>query len=69
MGLIEDEEGHDLKYVYMSWEREREGEEGRERGGWQESESEKRKLHTFDEGSLDRSSNFTTASAILVAMF
>ena len=31
MGLIEDEEGHDLKYVYMSWEREREGEEGRER--------------------------------------
>ena len=24
--------------------------------------------HTIDEGSLDRSSNFTTASAILVAM-
>ena len=34
-----------------------------------ESEREKRKLHTFDEGSLDRSSNFTTASAIVVAMF
>ena len=65
MGLIEDGEGHGL---YTCHGREGEREEERERERW-ESEREKRKLHTFDEGSLDRSSNLTTASAIVVAMF
>ena len=78
MGQIEDGEGHGLYTCHgrgreggRERERERErweSERERERERW-ESEREKIKLHTFDEGSLDRSSNFTMASAIVVAMF